>query len=507
MTGSGAMLVVGVEVHVQLATDTKTFCGCPVEFGAPPNTRVCPVCLGHPGALPVLNRRAVEQALRAGVALGCAVAPRGRALWDRKNYFYPDLPKGYQITQYEFPLCEAGEVRLSTGRVVLVRRAHLEEDTGKSSHARDGATLLDFNRCGAPLLEIVTEPMEGTTPEEVEEYVRLLQERVRLVGAAEAAMEKGQMRCEPNVSLRRADGTSTGITELKNLSSFASVRAAVAHERERLATGPWHPEGAVLPRATYGWDETSGRTILQRTKETAADYRYFPEPDLPVLPAAALAAMAAAAREAVAAAENARDAAASDARAAAERYGLAPEQAALLLERDITGGRFLEAARAAEEAGGAGAGGTLAAWFLGPLAGWVNGRGGDWGALRASAAELAAAAALVIDGKVTAQIVKTHLLAGEWPGVGGDPAAHLAGRGLLGGAAGTDAVRTACVEVLAANPDVVAKIRGGKPQAKQALVGQVMKRTRGAADPKTVNALLDELLGLDGDIPGMSASS
>jgi aspartyl-tRNA(Asn)/glutamyl-tRNA(Gln) amidotransferase subunit B len=480
-------IVVGVEVHVQLATRTKAFCGCPAGFGAEPNTLCCPVCLGHPGALPVLNRGALEAALRGGLALGCTPAPRGRTLWDRKNYFYPDLPKGYQITQYEFPLCEDGALVLADGTRVRIRRAHLEEDTGKSSHAADGETLIDFNRCGVPLLEIVTEPDLGS-PAEVEEYLRLLQERLRFAGASECSMEKGQMRCEPNVSLARGDGSSTGISELKNLNSFAAAREAVAAEAKRLADGPWHAKGMPLPRATYGWDDGAKRTILQRTKETAADYRYFLEPDLPILPAEALAPFVERARSDLAAREEARGNATASAKEEADRFGLTAEQADALLVKDVTGGRF----RAAVEAAGADAAPEIARWFLGPLAGWVNGRGGDWGALRA---DMAGVHALLKSGKVTAQVVKTGLLAGDYPGVGGDPGKFLAAKGLLGGAADEDAIRAACAEAVKGNPDVVAKIRGGKAQAKAALVGQVMKAMRGKADAAKVNAVLDEILG------------
>jgi aspartyl-tRNA(Asn)/glutamyl-tRNA(Gln) amidotransferase subunit B len=493
---SGApRLVVGVEVHVQLATRTKCFCACPVEFGAEPNTLCCPVCLGHPGALPVLNRAALESAIRAGLSLGCVVAPRGRTQWDRKNYFYPDLPKGYQITQYEFPLCEEGWLILPGGTKVRIRRAHLEEDTGKSSHAGEGETLLDFNRCGAALLEIVSEP-DLSSPGEVEEYLRTLQERLRAAGASECSMEKGQMRCEPNVNLVRGDGTATGISELKNLNSFAMAREAVAAEAERLAAGPWHPAGAALPRSTYGWDDGLKRTVLQRKKETAADYRYFPEPDLPVLPSAALEPMAERARAALAAGEAAHGRAASALKEETARLGLTAEQADALLAKDVTGGRF-RAAVAAAAAGGdpeAESAAELARWFTGPLAGWVNAHGGDWGSLKAAPGEIAAALSLQRRGKVPPQVVKAHLLSGDYPGTGGDPGKYLASKGLLAGAAGEDAVRAACAEVLAANPDIVARVKGGKTQAKAALVGQVMKKTRGTADPARVNAMLDDLL-------------
>ena len=429
------------------------------------------------------------------LALGCSVAPQGTTQWDRKNYFYPDLPKGYQITQYGSPLCEGGSLELSGGAKVRVRRAHLEEDTGKSSHAADGATLLDFNRAGVPLLEIVSEPDLGTA-EAVEEYLRLLQERVRAARASECSMEKGQMRCEPNVNLVRADGSATAISELKNLNSFAAAREAVAFEAKRLADGPWHPAGSPPPRATYGWDDAGKKTILQRTKETAADYRYFPEPDLPVLPAEALAPFVEEAKTALAAAAESAGKASAAATEGAARFGLTPEQAEALLVKDVTGGRFKSAVELAAASGvpAEEAGATMAPWYLGPLAGWVNAKGGDWSAMRTGAAQMAEVLMLVRNKAVTPQVVKEHLFAGDWPGKSWDAEAFLAGRGVLGGGADDGAVRTACAEAIAENADVAAKVKGGKVQAKAALVGAVMKKTRGTADPAIVNALLDELL-------------
>jgi len=488
-----------MEVHVQLTTRTKAFCACPVEFGAPPNTLCCPVCLGHPGALPVLNREAVVQALRAGIALGCKVAPKGRTQWDRKNYFYPDLPKGYQITQYDFPLCEGGRIELSGGKPVRVRRAHLEEDTGKSSHAADGATLVDFNRSGVPLLEIVSEPDLGTA-EEAEDYLRRLRELLVDSGAAECRMERGQMRCEPNVNLVRADGAATPISELKNLNSFAAVHAAVAFEARRLADGPWVPKGEIPPRATLGWDEASGRTVLQRTKETAADYRYFPEPDLLPLGSLALSELRAIAKfippteELMAsigrasALQTLGDIGASERQRKSHLKGL-PWRALRLLAQtlELCSPELEGEQRAAALK-------LVPGWFLGPLGGRVAKLPETWASLAVDQIQLAKAFTLVFQGRALPQVVKEHLLQGDWPATGGDPEAILRGKGLLGGAAGEDAVKKACEEVLAANPEVVAKIRGGKPQAKKALVGEVMKRTRGTADPARVNAILEELL-------------
>ncbi len=493
-------LVVGVEVHVQLGTRTKAFCACPVDFGAAPNTLCCPVCMGHPGALPVLNRGALETAVRAGLALGCTVAPKGRTQWDRKNYFYPDLPKGYQITQYEHPLCENGALALSDGTRVRIRRAHLEEDTGKSSHAADGATLLDFNRCGVPLLEIVTEP-DLSTPAEVEEYLRLLQERLRLAGASECSMEKGQMRCEPNVNLERGDGSATAISELKNLNSFAMAREAVGYEAKRLEDGPWLPRGRALLRATFGWDDGAKRTILQRTKETAADYRYFPEPDLPVLPAEALRPFVEAGKAALE--ESSQREVGEEARfkAEAEKYNLqdlarAMKLLAKTVEPEDISQVFTVTAQVAEERGlnPRDFGPILANWVQGPIAAHVRARSIKASMVRAQGRSLARLLEMTLKNEIPTEVVKVHFLSTDWLEVGTDPEMMLKEKGLTGAQTDDDSIRAACAEVVAANPDIVAKIRGGKVQARAALVGQVMKKTRGTADPARVNALLDELL-------------
>ncbi|HDS85416.1 MAG TPA: Asp-tRNA(Asn)/Glu-tRNA(Gln) amidotransferase subunit GatB [Phycisphaerales bacterium] len=279
-------IIVGLEIHVQLATKTKMFCGCELKFGQPPNTRVCPVCLGLPGSLPVMNKAAVESAILTGLALNCTISRKTK--WDRKSYYYPDLPKNYQISQYDLPLAEHGfiEIPLEDGstKQIRIRRAHLEEDAGKNTHTLGNFTAVDLNRAGTPLLEIVTEP-DMNSPTEVRLLAQELQRIVRYLGVSEADMQKGHMRFEPNVNLhitRNGQVFKTPITEVKNLNSFRALERSIAYEVNRqldefLTTGKTMQVGN---KSTYGWDDVNQITVLQREKEEAHDYRYFPDPDL-----------------------------------------------------------------------------------------------------------------------------------------------------------------------------------------------------------------------------------
>ena len=273
-------VVIGLEVHAQLLTQSKMFCGCGTAFGAAPNTQTCPVCLGMPGVLPVINRKAVEFAIRTGLALNCTIAPMNR--FARKNYFYPDLPKGYQISQYELPICEHGWVEIGqngTAKRIRIRRAHLEEDAGKNLHAGiAGSSHVDLNRAGTPLLEIVTEP-DMESPDEAVAYLKTLRDILVYLGVCDGNMEEGSLRCEPNLSLRPAGAKEFGTkVELKNINSFRFAKAAMEYEIKRQARVL--DEGGKIAQETRLWDTEKGETAVMRSKEEAHDYRYFPDPDL-----------------------------------------------------------------------------------------------------------------------------------------------------------------------------------------------------------------------------------
>ncbi len=472
--------VIGIEVHCQLKTVSKMFCGCSTDYdGAPPNTRTCPVCLGLPGALPTINARAVEHVLAAGAAIE-ATAPAATR-WDRKNYFYPDLPKGYQISQYELPLASRGRLTVDTSDgpfSVAITRAHLEEDTAKLVHGVDPSgrkvSLVDFNRSGAPLMEIVTEP-DIRTAEQARRYAEELQLLLRSIGASDADMERGQLRVEANVSLRPRGTEPFGTrVEVKNMNSFRAVERAIEFEIERQAAVL--DAGEVLVQETRGWSEERGETYRMRIKETSDDYRYFPEPDLPPLhlDPAWLAAIRAGLPE-LPAARRARY---------REQLGLGAYDAAILVADP-------DAAHLFEETLGADA--SLDAK---PVANWVA---GDYLRLRNAATEpltvvasqLAAIVRAVLDGSITRaqgrEVLAAHVSSGASTAsiIADRDYRQISDRGALGAA--VDAV-------LAENPAAVADYRAGKGQAVGFLVGQVMKATRGQANAALVQSAVRERL-------------
>jgi aspartyl-tRNA(Asn)/glutamyl-tRNA(Gln) amidotransferase subunit B len=474
--------VIGLEVHVELGTRTKMFCGCPTEFGAEPNTQVCPVCLGLPGSLPVANRAAIEATIRIGLALNCSIATWCR--FARKNYFYPDMPKNFQISQYDEPLCTDGwlDVDVAGEQVRIgIERVHLEEDTGKTLHVGGatgrihGATesLVDYNRAGIPLVEIVTKPIPGTgaqAPVVAKAYVTALRDLVRSLGVSDVRMEQGSLRCDVNTSLNPPGGAWGTRTETKNVNSLRSVERAVSAEMLRQASVL--DAGGSIIQETRHFHENTGDTTSGRSKETATDYRYFPEPDLvPIAPDPAWV-------------EELRVGLPEAPRVRWQRlqaeWGLSDldlqaivnADAIELIEATVAAGASPDAARK---------------WWLGELARRANAEGVELGSLAVRPAHVAELQRLVDDGKLTDKLARTVLegvLAGE-----GSPAEVMAGRGLEV-VSDTGALTAAVDAAIAANPDVVAKIRDGKTAAAGVLVGAVMKATRGQADAKTVRDLI-----------------
>ncbi len=483
--------VLGLEVHVELGTLTKMFCGCPTAFGAEPNTQVCPVCLGLPGALPVVNEVGVESAIRIGLALNCEIASWCR--FARKNYFYPDMPKNFQTSQYDEPIASNGwlDVELDDGSIfrVLIERAHMEEDTGKSTHV-GGATgrihgadysLVDYNRAGIPLIEIVTKPMVGAgerAPEVARAYVTALRDLLRALGVSDVKMEQGSLRCDANVSLRPrvgADGDQSAVpfgtrTETKNVNSLRSVERAVRYEMTRQAA--LLRAGGSVVQETRHWHEDTGMTTAGRVKSDAEDYRYFPEPDLvPIAPT----------RERV---EELR-ATLPEAPGARRRRLQTDWGFADLEMRDVVNAGALDIIEATVAAGATPAGARK--WWTGDLARRANAAGVELDACEISPAQVAALDGLVVEGRLNdamARQVLEGVLAGE-----GDPLAVADARGLR--LVRDDSALEAAVDAaLAANPDVVAKIRDGKVQAAGAVIGHVMKAMRGQADAARVRELV-----------------
>ena len=479
--------VIGIEVHAQLKTASKMFCSCPTapEAGQPdePNSRVCPICLGMPGTLPVINRRAVELVMLTGLALECHVETEA-VRFERKNYFYPDLPKGYQISQYALPLCSNGrllvpvageEVEVSIG----ITRAHLEEDTARLQHGGRGHTLVDFNRAGVPLMEIVTEP-DVRSPAQARAYGETLRDILRYIGASDGDMETGSMRIEGNVSLRPMGTASLGTkVEVKNLNSFRSLERAMEYEVARHAEAL--EKGERLVQETRGWDENAGRTVSQRSKEEANDYRYFPEPDLPPLrPSAAWVEELRAALPELPAARRARY---------MEPLGLSAYDAGVLTA-DLALADYFD-----EVVAGGIAPKAAANWITGEFSRLLNRHASE--GLRASDVALRPEGMVELIGEVEAgrvsatnakAVLATTFASGE------SPRAVIEREG-LGQVSDTGLIGREVEAVIVEFPTQVAEYRAGKQQIYGFLVGQVMKRTAGRADAKLVNEELRRQLG------------
>ena len=487
--------VIGLETHVELGTAAKMFCGCDTSFGAEPNTHTCPVCLGLPGALPVVNAQAIESTIRIGLALHCDIAAWCR--FARKNYFYPDMPKNFQTSQYDEPLCTGGYLDVDvpgedgTPEVVRVpiERVHLEEDTGKSLHV-GGATgrihgashsLVDYNRAGIPLVEIVTRPVVGTGPRAAEvarAYVAELRDVLRGLGVSDVRMEQGSLRCDVNVSLNRPGQPWGTRSETKNVNSLRSVERAVRSEVERQAARL--RDGERIVQETRHFHEDTGLSTPGRSKEEATDYRYFPEPDLaPVAPDPAWVAELRAALPDPPSVRRKRLTA---------ELGLSARDSAAMVNAGV-----LDLVLATVEAGAPAA--EARNMWLGPLAQAANTRGVEAADLPVAPAQVARVVELVSSGALTAGLARQvvdGVLAGE-----GEPDDVVAGRGLAV-VSDEGALGEAVDAALAAQPAVAEKVRAGKVQAVGALVGAVMKATRGQADAPVVRRLLLERLGVEG---------
>jgi aspartyl-tRNA(Asn)/glutamyl-tRNA(Gln) amidotransferase subunit B len=478
--------VIGLEIHAQLLTTTKIFCGCPTAFGAPPNAHTCPVCVGLPGALPVLNRRAVDLAVTAAIALGCDV--HERSVFARKNYFYPDLPKGYQISQYEQPLATgggltlparlrqgSGEAGYESGAFVKLTRIHMEEDAGKSLHEgfadSERRTYLDYNRSGVPLIEIVTEP-DLRSAAEAAVFFETLRQMLVWLGVNDGNMDEGSLRCDANVSVRPRGSETLGTkTEVKNVNSFRYLEKAIDYEIGRHLDVIEH--GGRIVQETRLFDAAQGRTYSMRSKEEAHDYRYFPDPDLPAL--------------VVDAGRRARLAQALPELPDARRrrfiaqYGL-PEYDAALLTQSRGLADYFEAA-----AGRSGNPKAASNWVMGEVLRTMKERAIDIAQLRLTPEALAGLITLVEAGTISSTVAK-EVFAKMWDS--GRTAAEIVAAEGLAQISDASSLEPIVRQVVAAHPEIVAEIRAGKDRKFQFLVGQVMKETRGKGDPKIVTDLI-----------------
>ena len=480
-------VLVGMEIHVQLATKSKMFTGAANGFGGEPNTQVDPVVLGLPGTLPVMNKKAVEYSIKVGVALGCEIARHSK--WDRKSYYYPDLPKNYQISQYDLPLCSSGtfELILKDGgkKTIRIRRAHLEEDAGKLMHEAPGGypidwSIVDLNRAGTPLLEIVTEP-DFSSGEEVAAFGQELQKIVQYLGVSEAQMQMGHMRFEPNINVHITDQDGkvhkTAITEIKTLNSFSVLQRATDYEVQR-QLHEWEETGSLGKKSTYGWDEAAGRTFHQRDKEEANDYRYFPDPDL--VPVQVDDAWLSSLKSEIGELPIARR------KRYVEALGLKEKDAAILAT-DRETGDFFEAVLAS------GAPAPRASALMESLRELANDTGTRLTKLGVSPQRIGEIAKLVADNKIAAskEIAKKIVSALAEKDSSAEEAARQLG---LLQSSDTGAVDAAIDALLATNPPAAIDYRNGKQAALGSLVGMVMKSTKGL-NPKLVQEGLKKRLG------------
>jgi aspartyl-tRNA(Asn)/glutamyl-tRNA(Gln) amidotransferase subunit B len=470
--------IIGLEVHAQLATNSKVWCGCSTDFGAPPNTQTCPICLGHPGTLPVLNQKVVEYAIKAGLALGCQI--KEKSVFSRKNYFYPDLPKGYQISQFDLPICEWGTLDIGSGdktKTVNVRRIHIEEDAAKNIHGAGGdhISVVDYNRGGTPLIEIVSEP-DMRSAEEAIEYFKNLRTILLYLGINDGNMEEGNLRCDANVSVRPKGSTELRTrVELKNLNSFRFLKAAIEFEVARQIEA--YENGEKIVQETRLYDNQKGETRSLRTKEEANDYRYFPEPDL--LPLTVRESRVAEVRAMLPELPRAKAARYQ------KEFGVAAADA-VTITAEIELAKYFETCLKHYTDGK-----RLGNWFVGELARVLNEKLTTLETLKFTPEQLGALLKLVDASTISNNAAKEVFA--EMVVNGGEPAAIAKAKGLEQ-VSDTGPVESAADKVIAANPGEVEKYRGGKKALIGFFVGQVMKEMKGKGNPAVVNEVVKKKL-------------
>lgn len=473
--------VIGLEVHTELQTTTKIFCGCKTSFGAEPNTNVCPVCLGLPGVLPVLNKRVLEFAVRAGLALNCEISRFSK--FDRKNYYYPDLPKNFQTSQFDLPICERGHLDIEVNgekKQIRITRAHMEEDAGKLVHHGTSITdsdysLVDYNRTGTPLLEIVTEPDMRSAKEAVA-YLEKMRAILQYIGISDCRMEEGSLRCDANVSVRPVGQKELGTkAEIKNINSFKGVEKAIEYEALRQAE--ILEDGGKIIQETRTWDEKEGVTKSMRTKEEANDYRYFPEPDLAPFTVS---------EEYI---EDIRKTLPELPDERRERYianfGLSSTDAQYMTNDKDTSDYFEKVVAAGADPN------ASVNWIMGEFASQLSNAGIEIAKAPVTPENLAKLLALIAKGTISGKIAK-KVFAEMWKD-GADPEEIVKAQGLVQ-ISDTGALKELVVKVIANNPKAVEDFKAGKKKAVGALVGQIMKETKGKANPKVINELLNDEL-------------
>lgn len=471
--------VIGLEVHAQMRTKTKIFCGCPTTFGQEPNTQTCPVCAGMPGVLPVLNARALEFSVLTGLAMNCRIAPFSQ--FARKNYFYPDLPKGYQISQYDLPICEHGHVDISVdGQVkrIGITRIHMEDDAGKNIHeGRSGYSLVDLNRTGMPLMEIVSEP-DIRTPQEAGQYMKKLRSIVRYLGVCDGNMEQGSLRCDANISIRERGAEAFGTrVELKNINSFKFVERAIAYEIKRQIQAV--ESGESIVQETRLFDTERGVTVSMRSKEEAHDYRYFPDPDL--VPIVVDEAWVEGLRQSLPEMPDARG------RRFVDDMGLAEQDAGQLIDERSVADWFEEAVNLGGEPK------AVANWVRGELARLMNEAGRSMEDCPLEPARLVGMLKLIDAGTISNKIAKTVFAA--MFDSDKDAGTIVKEKGLVQ-ITDEGAIDKAVLEAIGNNPAEAERLKGGEQKLMGFFVGQIMKATKGKANPKAVNDLLRKHLGL-----------